>query len=286
MSSTDKSDPKGEDGPSTDKSVDWTPFTYDELRRELAGIKDIPEVALDPITTAAFLCASMPGPVRAAWRAAVKPIEHLTAALLSYGYACDWVDRLWELRARFERARVFELFKVSSVPSSALVAESPEDDDKCLEFTEPLENPSDEVSIERAIAHRPPKKDDADPVVVPREHYIDFVVLGVRVLVEAGCAKGYADGGGSNAGSATSRSALDIMCDVVEVAWSDTSQTDSPRSRDAIEKAYRRGITDLPKHDFSAFGPDRRPGGTLIESLNRHREKRGSKGLGSVWLRR
>ena len=188
----------------------WHPFTYDELRRELGTIKDMPEKALDAITTAAFLCATMPGPVRDAWRIARKPFDRLLAALLETGYAPDWKQTLWEMRSRFERDRQFELREASRPPIAALISGDPDDDLENLEFAEPVESDSVEVGMERVRTGRKKWK-----------HFTDFVVIVVRVLEEAGCPEASEDRRDEalKAGKAFVRSSFDIVFDVVDLAW-------------------------------------------------------------------
>lgn len=264
-------------GEESSEAANWEALSYDEVRNILAGIKDLPRNALDPITTARFLCASMPEPVRTAWRKAKKPLNLLFEAVVKTGYGPDCAQLLWELRSRFEQKTLFELCEASSPPMSLLVAENPEDEGvEELGFSEPVANDSHAVSIERAWTQRG-----------KREHYTDFIALGVRVLEEAGCKYPCANRPDKCTGeeSTASRTVVDIMCEVVSLVWNDSRKGSSPEdglehSLEAIEAAYQRGRPVLDKI-MPAESED-----LLIEKLNDHRMKRGDKGLGRIWVLR
>jgi hypothetical protein len=287
-------------------SAEWKAYTYDDIRKELEGIKDLPENALDALTIAAFLCSPMPGPVRAAWKAAAAPVHRLLTALVETGYRRECARMLWEIHTRFERARFFRLVVSGDPPSSGVSLDDSDDPDEGFCYSEPVESVSHSSAIERLGAmpvREPDSEETADagteagqtPPDEPvgaggarREHYTDFVVLGMRILEEAGRARASEDRRGKalENGSTASRSSLDIMCDVVNTIWSDWSQSDSFRTSDSVRRAYQRGKRELPKNfPWGPFKPDG-PETSLIKLLEEHRKKRGALGLGRIWLRR
>jgi len=292
--------------PKSELAEDWQAFTYDEIRKLLEGIVDFPEEALDAITTAAFLCASMPRPVRKAWRAAATPIHNLIAALLWTGYGRDCAQMLWEIYTRFERARHFRLVVSCLPPLTVQDSNDPYDPDETFGYSEPVECESHKNAMERfrAMPVREPDSEEntdagtgaaqtspdapAEAGVGQREHYTDFVVLGMRILEEVECPRASEDqrGEARMARSTARRSSLDIMCDVVNMIWSDSAHSDSDRSVESVRRAYQRGQRELPE-DFpaKAYKPGD-PVTSLITLLEEHRKKRGSLGLGRIWLRR
>jgi hypothetical protein len=292
--------------PKSKLAEDWQAFTYDEIRELLEGIVDFPGEALDAMTTAAFLCASMPGPVRAAWKAAATPVDNLIAALLLTSYGRDCARMLWEVHRRFERARYFRLVVSCLPPTTVQDSNDPYDPDEAFGYSEPVELDSHNNAVERLgdVPVREPDSEEntdtgmgagqttpdapAGAGVDKREHYTDFVVLGVRILEEVECARASEDqrGEARMARSTARRSSLDIMCDVVNMIWSDSAHSDSYRSVESVRRAHQRGLRELPD-DFpaNAYKPGD-PGTSLIKLLEEHRKKRGSLGLGCVWIRR
>jgi len=260
---------------SDQKPVDWLAVTYDELRQLLAGIEGIPEKAIDPITTAAFLCAPMPGPVRAAWKVAETSVKGLIAALLDTGFWPDDARILGELQLRFQRGRFFRILPFSGPAVTKFGFDGPDGSIDKFVHVEPVE--SNGVSLERVRTSGG-----------KREHFQDFVAIGMRVLEEAGCPRESQDRRGKalKTQSKAGKSSLDIMWEVVNLAWSDSPKTGHRRSGDAVRKAYGRGLGELRKDIVGDPGKHGGPGTSLIELLEEHRRKRGARGLGSIWLRR
>lgn len=256
---------------------EWQSFTHEELCGELRGIKDLPEQAVEAIATAVFLCAPLPGPVRAAWKTAIKPLDRLIAALIDTNYEPDFTTALWELRSHLQRRRAYELLRASAPPIAWLAGVAPRDDDAERTSAEPLEKPSNAPAIERA-GTRTRKK----------EHYDEFLVICARVLEEAGCARESENRRNVRrlAEVAQRRTVVDLLTDIVNIAWNDSSQLRRSRSTETVRRARRKAASRVSKSfPRSPFGGDT-DAASMIELLTSHRNKRGHAGLGRVWLRR